>query len=116
MKQVEACTRKADDARVDGVVSFGGGSAIDTAKMLAVRLADRAAHAVRGLPHVAVPTTLSAAELAAGAGYTDDAGNKAAMPDPRLLPAPPIYHPHLPPPPPLPLCLPPRTPSPAPPY
>jgi len=91
MKQVEACTRKADDARVDGVVSFGGGSAIDTAKMLAVRLADRAAHAVRGLPHVAVPTTLSAAELAAGAGYTDDAGNKAGMRDPRLLPDAAIY-------------------------
>jgi len=89
--QVEACFHKAEDAQVDGVVSFGGGSPIDTAKMLAVKLADRTARAARGLPHVAVPTTLSAAELAAGAGYTDDAGNKAGMRDPRLLPDAVIY-------------------------
>jgi alcohol dehydrogenase class IV len=91
MKQVEACFRQTDDARVDGVVSLGGGSSIDTAKMLAVKLADRDAPAARGLPHIAVPTTLSAAELAAGAGYTDEAGNKAGMRDPRLLPDAVIY-------------------------
>jgi alcohol dehydrogenase class IV len=91
MTQVETCFRAADDAQVDGLVSFGGGSSIDTAKMLAVKLADRNASAARGLPHIAVPTTLSAAELAAGAGYTDDAGNKAGMRDPRLLPDAAIY-------------------------
>lgn len=89
--QVEAAIRTAGDAKVDGVVSFGGGSPIDAAKMVAVRLADRNGHATRGLPHVALPTTLSAAELAAGAGYTDEAGNKAGMRDPRLLPDVAIY-------------------------
>jgi alcohol dehydrogenase class IV len=91
MAQVEAAIRAAGDARVDSVVSFGGGSPIDAAKMLAVRLADRAGHAPRGLPHVAVPTTLSAAELAAGAGFTDDAGNKAGMRDARLMPDAVVY-------------------------
>jgi maleylacetate reductase len=91
MAQVESCIRTADDAQADGVVSFGGGSPIDAAKMLAVKLADRNARAARGLPHVAVPSTLSAAELAAGAGYTDEAGNKAGMRDPRLLPDSVIY-------------------------
>jgi alcohol dehydrogenase class IV len=91
MTQVEAAIRMAGDAEVDGVVSVGGGSPIDAAKMLAVKLADRDGRAARGLPHVAVPTTLSAAELAAGAGYTDDAGNKAGMRDPRLLPDAAIY-------------------------
>jgi maleylacetate reductase len=91
MTQVEACFRTADNAQVDGVVSFGGGSSIDAGKMLAVKLADRSARATRGLPHIALPTTLSAAELAAGAGYTDDAGNKAGMRDPRLLPDAVIY-------------------------
>jgi maleylacetate reductase len=91
MAQVDACIRTADDARVDGVVSFGGGSPIDAAKMLAVKLGDRDGHAPRGLPHIAVPTTLSAAELAAGAGYTDEAGNKAGMRDPRLLPDAVVY-------------------------
>ncbi|MGA8924055.1 MAG: iron-containing alcohol dehydrogenase, partial [Candidatus Dormiibacterota bacterium] len=69
----------------DGVVSFGGGSAIDAAKMLSVRLVDHHGHAEHGLPHVAIPTTLSAAELAGGAGYTNEAGDKAGMRDPRLL-------------------------------
>jgi maleylacetate reductase len=91
MAQVESCIRMADDAQADGVVSFGGGSPIDAAKMLAVKLADRNGRATRGLPHVAVPTTLSAAELAAGAGYTDAAGNKSGMRDPRLLPDAVIY-------------------------
>jgi alcohol dehydrogenase class IV len=91
MTQVEAAIRTAGDAEVDGVVSFGGGSPIDAAKMLAVKLAERDGSAARGLPHIAVPTTLSAAELAAGAGYTDDAGNKAGMRDPRLLPDAAIY-------------------------
>ncbi len=91
MAQVDAAIRAAGAAEVDGVVSFGGGSPIDAAKILAVKLADHAGHAPRALPHVAIPTTLSAAELAAGAGFTDDAGNKAGMRDPRLLPDAVIY-------------------------
>jgi maleylacetate reductase len=89
--QVDEGVQQAGEAQVDGVVSFGGGSSIDAAKMLAVRLADRADHGARGLPHIAVPTTLSAAELAAGAGYTDESGNKAGMRDARLLPDAVIY-------------------------
>ncbi|MEO8745323.1 MAG: iron-containing alcohol dehydrogenase [Candidatus Dormiibacterota bacterium] len=89
--QVDAAIEQAAQAEIDGVVSFGGGSSVDSAKMLAVRLADRTGHAERGLPHVALPTTLSAAELAAGAGYTDEAGNKAGMRDPRLLPDAVVY-------------------------
>ncbi len=91
MAQVDAGTRQAADAQIDGVVSFGGGSAIDAAKMIAVKVADRDGHATRGLPHIAVPTTLSAAELAERAGYTDDAGNKAGMRDARLLPDAVVY-------------------------
>ena len=91
MAQVDAAIHQASEAKVDGVVSFGGGSPIDAAKMLAVRLADRDAKAARGLPHIAVPTTLSAAELAAGAGFTDGAGNKAGVRDPRLMPDAVIY-------------------------
>jgi len=37
------------------------------------------------IPHLAIPTTLSVAELAAGAGFTNEAGDKAGMRDPRLL-------------------------------
>ena len=64
------------------IVSFGGGSAVDAAKIISIRLAGEDG---RALPHIAVPTTLSVAELAPGAGYTNDAGDKAGMRDPRLL-------------------------------
>jgi maleylacetate reductase len=85
MTEVEAAVEHATEVGVDGLVSFGGGSAIDAAKMIAVKLADRRGLAYRGLPHVAIPTTLSVAELAGGAGYTDAAGDKAGMRDVRLL-------------------------------
>jgi alcohol dehydrogenase len=69
--------------RADGLVSFGGGSPIDTAKL--------AAHATLasgdGIPHIAIPTTLSAGEFTSVAGITDDATRiKRAVHDPRLAP------------------------------
>jgi len=85
MSEVETAITHTTEIGVDGIVSFGGGSAIDAAKMIAVRLADRHGLAYRGLPHVAIPTTLSVAELAGGAGFTDAAGDKAGMRDVRLL-------------------------------
>ena len=91
LADVEAAINRAAAAGVDGVVSFGGGSPIDAAKMLAVRVADRLGRADRGLPHVAVPTTLSVAELAGGAGFTDATGTKGGVRDPRLLPDAVIY-------------------------
>src|SRR2546428_403557 len=79
MSQIDAAVDECAGAR--GIVSFGGGSAIDAAKIISVRLADGGSPP----PHVAIPTTLSVAELAAGAGYTNEAGDKAGMRDPRLM-------------------------------
>jgi maleylacetate reductase len=81
MSQIDGGVDEASSARADGIVSFGGGSAIDAAKIISVRLADGG----RALPHVAIPTTLSVAELAAGAGFTNEAGDKAGMRNPMLL-------------------------------
>src|SRR5205823_1250262 len=80
--QVGGGAEAATGAQADGIVSFGGGSVIDAAKIISVR---SAADEGRALPHIAVPTTLSVAELAAGAGFTDEGGDKAGMRDPRLL-------------------------------
>jgi alcohol dehydrogenase class IV len=80
--QVEQAIGCARAAFADSVVSFGGGSPIDAAKIVAVEL---------GVPHLAIPTTLSVAELAAGAGFTDEHGAKAGKRDPRLLPDAVIY-------------------------
>jgi len=85
--EVDAAVARAREAGVDGVVSFGGGSPIDAAKIVALQMG--------GLPHVAIPTTLSVAELAAGAGFTDPTGTKGGMRDVRLLPAAVIYDPEL---------------------
>jgi alcohol dehydrogenase class IV len=67
----------------DCLVSFGGGSPIDTAK-LAVHAGLAAGDAV---PHIAIPTTLSAGEFTSVAGITDDATRtKRAVHDARLAP------------------------------
>jgi maleylacetate reductase len=88
MMEIRAGAQDIGLAGVRAIVSFGGGSAIDAAKIISVRLADADG---RAIPHVAVPTTLSAAELAAGAGYTNEQGDKGGMRDPRLMASSVIY-------------------------
>ena len=67
-------------ANADCLVSFGGGSPIDTCKV--------ASHTFLGsreLVHIAIPTTLSAGEYTHAAGVTDDATRvKSGVSDPRL--------------------------------
>ena len=88
----------------DAVVSFGGGSPIDTAKVAAASVMNgrdmtyeagelRLELAFGGTPsgpemlHIAVPTTLSAGEYTPGGGATDEASRvKRATLDPRLQP------------------------------
>src|SRR5690348_8650009 len=88
MEEIRAGAEDIGLAGVRAIVSFGGGSAIDAAKIISVRLAGSDG---RAIPHVAVPTTLSVAELAAGAGYTNEQGDKAGMRDPRLMVSSVIY-------------------------
>src|SRR5579883_1867909 len=60
---VDHAVERARAAQADGVLSVGGGSPIDAAKIVALELGPK--------PHVAIPTTLSVAELAPSAGVTD---------------------------------------------
>jgi alcohol dehydrogenase class IV len=84
---VAAAVEAARAARPDVLISFGGGSPIDATKAVAFALATgldlrdanaaaqaRQMHPRAGdlLPHLAVPTTLSAAELSGLAGFTTD--------------------------------------------
>lgn len=82
MSQIDLGVEEVSNASADGIVSFGGGSAIDAAKIISIRLANGGGS---HLPHLAIPTTLSVAELAAGAGFTNEAGDKVGMRDPGLL-------------------------------
>jgi maleylacetate reductase len=75
---VEAAVRQAGDDNVDCVVSFGGGSCADLGKAVSFFVEQRAgtpgiSYVDRPvLPHVAIPTTYSGAELTPFFGMTDD--------------------------------------------
>ena len=75
--------------KADGVVSFGGGSPIDTVKGALLTLLGPGAHdpSSDGPPHLAIPTTLSAGEFTDVAGITDEKTRiKRAVRDPRIAP------------------------------
>lgn len=91
-----ATAAEIDAARADAIVALGGGSVIDTAKAVALLLAERftpfAALRAEGvgdtgaLPIVALPTTLSGAEFTGVVATTDVAGVKHLLLDSRLAP------------------------------
>ena len=115
LPSVEAGAEAAARHAADGLVSAGGGSAIDTAKCVAVLLAaggDWRPHAIRygetgsearrplpphTLPHIAVPTTAgSASEVMPGAGFRDvAAGRRVLFRDVRLQPRAAVLDPEL---------------------
>lgn len=84
--EVRSAAERVRESGADCLVSVGGGSAVDAAKLIGI-IAGRG----EALPHVAIPTTLSVAELASGAGFTDEHGDKAGRGDPRMLPGAVIY-------------------------
>src|SRR5271166_5129223 len=66
----------------DSLVSLGGGSPIDSTKVAMYGLLDK-----RELVHIAIPTTLSAAEYTHAGGVTDESTRvKSGVYDPRVLP------------------------------
>jgi len=99
---VAAAVQAASAARPEVLISFGGGSPIDAAKAVAFALATgldltdpRAASVARQftpgsddlLPHLAIPTTLSAAELSGLAGFTtEDEHEKVGLRSAALIP------------------------------
>ncbi len=78
-------TRQAKQANADLLVSLGGGSPIDATKIVVKELSENFARSA--LSHIAIPTTLSAAEFSHAAGMTDEASRrKVGFRDPRLVP------------------------------
>ncbi|KAJ3016979.1 hypothetical protein HKX48_003772 [Thoreauomyces humboldtii] len=94
----DATEQVLQDRNIDTIISVGGGSPIDSAKAISFRVNEKLG---QFLLHVSIPTTLSAAECAASAGYTQADGTKTAIKDPRCLPAfvfyDPIFALHTPP-------------------
>jgi alcohol dehydrogenase len=78
---VEALQKEVVRKDVDCLVSFGGGSPIDSCKVAIGMLPHRE------LTHIAVPTTLSAAEYTFAGGVTDETTRvKGGVYDPRATP------------------------------
>lgn len=100
---VSAAVKQRETVGADGVVSFGGGSCADLGKAVCSfveTLGDQAddgrplTYADRpALPHVAVPTTYSGAELTPFFGMTDADGRKRGSGGPTLAPRAAIYDP-----------------------
>lgn len=79
---VNELEKEIERADADSLVSLGGGSPIDSTKVAMYGLLDR-----RELVHIAVPTTLSAAEYTHAGGVTDESTRvKSGVYDPRVLP------------------------------
>jgi alcohol dehydrogenase len=79
---VNALAKELERLHADSAVSFGGGSPIDSTKVALYGLLP-----ARELVHIAVPTTLSAAEYTHAGGVTDEATRvKTGVYDPRVMP------------------------------
>ena len=72
-KTTELLQQEIERVDADCLVSFGGGSPIDSSKVASYGLLSR-----RELIHIAVPTTLSAAEYTHAGGVTDESTARAA--------------------------------------
>ncbi len=96
LKNVTAAAEKAAAADADCIIAFGGGSAMDCAKAVAVVLADHCdandllnGHIIKkALPVIAIPTTAgTGSEVTAGAVLSDkEKGIKAAIFSPMIFP------------------------------
>ena len=84
----EATDIVAADRSIDTIISVGGGSPIDSAKAISYRCHEKSGKFLR---HIAIPTTLSAAECTFFAGYTGNDGRKVSVADPELAPKVIIY-------------------------
>lgn len=76
------------DSSIDTIISIGVGSPIDSAKATAYRTYE---NSNKYLYHIAIPTTLSAAECTMVARYTNEDGKKTGVGGPELVPNAIIY-------------------------
>ncbi len=97
---VQAALKMADEADIDGIVSFGGGSCADLGKAVCFFTEQRSGRPGTSyldkpaVAHVAIPTTYSGAELTPFFGMTDEAAHrKSGAGGPTIAPLAAIYDP-----------------------
>lgn len=93
VSSVDAAGKQSEECAADVLVVFGGGSPIDTAKMVAYR---QIQNGVKPITQINIPTTLSAGEFTHAAGMTNEATRvKHVYLDPGIQPQVVIYDPEL---------------------
>ena len=80
----EATDQVQADQDIDTIISVGGGSPIDSSKAIIFRVHEKFS---KWLTHITIPTTLSAAEATAIAGYTTASGVKTGIAHPKVYPS-----------------------------
>jgi alcohol dehydrogenase class IV len=82
---IKRAISEAEKTRADSLISLGGGSPIDSTKVVVKELSEDFSKPITA--HLTIPTTLSAAEFSYSAGMTDDTSKrKTGVRDPRLVP------------------------------
>ncbi|HJY81524.1 MAG TPA: iron-containing alcohol dehydrogenase, partial [Candidatus Binatia bacterium] len=82
---VDEAVARAREAQANLIISFGGGSPIDAAKIVALELLGNQPQ--DAIPQIAISTTLSAGEFTPFAGFTDEKTRvKSVRADPRIMP------------------------------
>ncbi|GKZ24466.1 hypothetical protein AbraIFM66951_010690 [Aspergillus brasiliensis] len=77
-------TLHTQDPTIDTLISLGGGSPIDAAKILALKFHLATTNSALTLTHLAIPTTLSAAETTPGGSTTQPDGTKTGIRDAKM--------------------------------
>jgi alcohol dehydrogenase class IV len=83
INEIKKAVQFVKENKADIIISVGGGSPIDASKVIIKLFADEQGYFVK---HIAIPTTLSAAEYTQGAGYTNENHQKVAVQDPNIAP------------------------------
>jgi len=85
MSRIRQAATAVGESKADTLISLGGGSPIDSTKIIVKELSQDFRRPA--IPHIAVPTTLSAAEFSHIAGMTDEKLNrKTGFRDLRMVP------------------------------
>jgi alcohol dehydrogenase class IV len=85
ISDIKRAIGEAQRTRADSLISLGGGSPIDSTKVVVKESSENFTKPT--IAHLAIPTTLSAAEFSYSAGITDDnTRRKTGVRDPRLVP------------------------------
>src|SRR5437016_8664291 len=85
MSRIRQAATAVGESKADTLISLGGGSPIDSTKIIVKELSQDFRRPA--IPHIAVPTTLSAADFSHIAGMTDEKLNrKTGFRDLRMVP------------------------------